>query len=218
MNIEEIRQQYPNIKFYKLKKPSLQNMFEIEKLEDFFELTKIVGYTENHVDEDSASFMALKLLTDSYLEARNPEYTQLLHYNPFFEFLRGNRSDCLNKIISRKSYTVTFLYALDINIMFQEESGLNISEEEFELGLLEIDKMYKSYSKELIKEEEKRNKDINTCILSYKEQYQQAKSKTEKEGVIRRVQLELKMRFKIDGRNDYRASKISIQTLYEENE
>ena len=216
MNIEKLKQKYPNNRFYKLRTTPSQNMFEIEKIEDFFELAKNVGYTETQVDENSASFIALKLLIDTYLEAKNPEYTRLLHYNPFCEYVRENKTDILNEIVEKKSYVVTVLYGIDVNVMYQGESGLDISENEFELGLAEIDKLYKEYSTTLKKAEEKRNKDINTCILNYKEQYLQSKSKVEKEGIIKKVQLELKMKFKIDGRNDYRASKIAIQTLYEE--
>lgn len=216
MNIEKLKQKYPNNRFYKLRTTPSQNMFEIEKIEDFFELVKNVGYTETQVDENSASFIALKLLIDTYLEAKNPEYTRLLHYNPFCEYVRENKTDILNEIVEKKSYVVTVLYGIDVNVMYQGESGLDISENEFELGLAEIDKLYKEYSTTLKKAEEKRNKDINTCILNYKEQYLQSKSKVEKEGIIKKVQLELKMKFKIDGRNDYRASKIAIQTLYEE--
>ena len=216
MNIEKLKQKYPNIRFYKLRTMPSQNMFEIEKIEDFFELVKIVGYTETQVDENSASFIALKLLTDTYLEAKNPEYTQLLHYNPFCEYVREHKTEILNKILEGKSYVVTILYGIDINVMFHEPSDPAQPENEFDLGLAEIDKLYKDYSTELSKAEEKRNKEINTCILNYKEQYLQTKTKVEKEEIIRKVQLELKMKFKIDGRNDYRASKIAIQALYEE--
>ena len=218
MDIEKLKQKYPNVRFYKLRANPSQNMFEIERFDDFFELAKIVGYTETQVDENSASFIALKLLTDTYLEAKNPEYTQLLHYDPFCEYVRENKTDILNRIVEKKSYIVTILYGIDINVMFHEESDLDISENEFELGLAEIDKLYKEYRAELIKAEEKKKKDINACILNYKERYLQSKSKAEKEEIIRKVQLELKMKFKIDGRNDYRASKIAIQTLYEGSE
>ena len=53
--------------------------------------------------------------------------------------------------------------------------------------------------------------------MSYKEEYLQAETKTAKEEIIKKVQMELKNKFNLDGRSDDRAKKIAIKTLYENN-
>lgn len=55
MKISDIRKNYPNIKYYKLKKCPNKSMLEIEKINDFFELTNLVGYFESEINGEDAS-------------------------------------------------------------------------------------------------------------------------------------------------------------------
>ena len=225
MRISDLEKKYPNIKFYKLKQAPRRDFFMVEKIEDFAELVSVAGYIEIEINEEDARDDHLRDLTKAYIE--NMIYPRRIgtvfegQVLIFFEYVKKNMSSELLQIIEGKSHTVTnlYLYGIDTPIMFgdEEEDCKLLSEDELDKGISEIEKIYNKYNGSLKKEQEKRDKEIIDCILSYKEEYLQKKTKTAKEEIIKKVQMELKNKFNLDGRSDDRAKKIAIKTLYENN-
>ena len=231
MNITEIRRKYPNVKFYKVKKTPIQSMFVMERLEDFFDLCQNVAYTEIYIDNDTARESILKSLVGIYFENVDPDVSIYKKFDiEFSNYLNENMSGYLNELLENKEHTLITLYGINMDIMYEVDEDFNISEAEFSMGLKEIDKIYQQYAREKKKIEEEmelervekearirnRDNDIREYILSYKEKYRQLKTKVEKEDLIKMLQLELKNKFNVDGRNDYRVSKIAIKKIYEE--
>ena len=218
MEISDIRKNYPNKKYYKLKKCPNKSMLEIDKINDFFELTNLVGYFESKISGEDASDSILSTLIESYLvsiyswiDMRNPIYKD------FFAYVNENISNKLQSIIRADTYTVTKLYGIDIDIMYEDEEGHSfISEEKFHEGMAEISKIFTMYNEERERKIKTRQNEIERCILSFKNEYLQLKTKVDKEEFIKRVQVELKKQFDIDGRNDYRVTKAFIKKMYEE--
>ena len=225
MRISDLEKKYPNIKFYKLKQKPQREFFIVEKLEDFAELVSVAGYVEIEINEEEARNNLLGKMMRSYIEnilyPRGIDTVSKVWLVTLFEYVKENISIKLKNLIENIAHTVTnlYLYGIDAPIMFgDEEEDCNLlSEDELEKGIAEIEKIYNKYNSSLKKEQEKRDKEIIDCILSYKEEYLQAETKTAKEEIIKKVQMELKNKFNLDGRSDDRAKKIAIKTLYENN-
>ena len=225
MRISDLEKKYPNIKFYKLKQAPRREFFMVEKIEDFAELVSVAGYVEIEINEEDARDDHLRELTKIYIE--NMIYPRRIgtvfegQVLIFFEYIKENMSSELLQIIGSKSHTVTnlYLYGIDAPIMFgdEEEDSNLLSEDEIDKGIDEIDKIYNKYNSSLKKEQEDHDKEINDCILSYKEEYLQAETKTAKDEILKKVKMELKRKFNLDGRGDDRAKKIAIKMLYESN-
>lgn len=225
MRISDLEKKYPNIKFYKLKQKPQREFFIVEKLEDFAELVSVAGYVEIEINEEEARNNLLGKMMRSYIEnilyPRGIDTVSKVWLVTLFEYVKENISIKLKNLIENIAHTVTnlYLYGIDAPIMFgDEEEDCNLlSEDELDKGISEIEKIYNKYNGSLKKEQEKRDKEIIDCILSYKEEYLQAETKTAKEEIIKKVQLELKNKFNLDGRSDNRAKKIAIKELYENN-
>ena len=225
MRISDLEKKYPNIKFYKLKQKPQREFFIVEKLEDFAELLSVAGYVEIEIIEEEARNNLLGKMMRSYIEnilyPRGIDTVSKVWLVTLFEYVKENISIKLKNLIENIAHTVTnlYLYGIDAPIMFgDEEEDCNLlSEDELDKGISEIEKIYNKYNGSLKKEQEKRDKEIIDCILSYKEEYLQAETKTAKEEIIKKVQLELKNKFNLDGRSDNRAKKIAIKELYENN-
>ncbi|HIX07978.1 MAG TPA: hypothetical protein H9741_05880, partial [Candidatus Borkfalkia faecipullorum] len=185
----------------------------------------VAGYVEIEINEEEARNNLLGKMMRSYIEnilyPRGIDTVSKVWLVTLFEYVKENISIKLKNLIENIAHTVTnlYLYGIDAPIMFgDEEEDCNLlSEDELEKGIAEIEKIYNKYNSSLKKEQEKRDKEIIDCILSYKEEYLQAETKTAKEEIIKKVQLELKNKFNLDGRSDNRAKKIAIKELYENN-
>lgn len=218
MKITEIQQKYPNAKYYKLKRAPGKTMLVIERIEDFFNLSDTIGYFELEVDETEASDTLLESLIETYLHSkgswvdlRNPVLMQWINY------VKDNLSDELKSLIKVKSYTLTDLFAIDLGIMYEDSNdSLFISDEKFTQGLFEIDKIFSRRKDELNKIEEEHNREIINFILQFKDKYLGKQTKREKDELIQMIQAELKIKFNLDARGDYRASKVYIKNLYDE--
>lgn len=219
MTIKEIQNKYPEKKYYRLKiAPNNRSMFIMEKLEDFFELVDLVGYVESEVDGIEASEANLEMLVVSYLSSFYPYNPYISMRDPrveiFLNYVNENMSNTLQLIIQAESYTTTNLFGINTDIMF-EDTKSSMPEDKFEQGMTEVGKLYEKYKEGLDKNKKTRENDIRNCILNYKEKYLQLQSKADKEELIKVVQLELKEKFGISGRNDSRVSKIAIKKMYE---
>ena len=218
MNISDIQKNYPNKKYYKLRKCPNKSMLEIEKIADFFELTNLVGYFESQISGKDASDSILDSIIEAYLvsvyswiDTRNPIYKD------FVAYVNEHISNKLRYIVRADTYTITNLYGIGIDIMYEDEaSGSMISEEEFKEGMAEVSKIFTMYNEERERKQEMRQNEIEKCILRFKNEYLQLKTKTDKEEFIKKVQVELKKIFDADGRSDYRFTKAFNKKMYEE--
>lgn len=225
MRISDLEKKYPNIKFYKLKLKPQRNFYIVEKIEDFAELVSVAGYVEIEINEEDARNDLLVRLISAYIENMiYPRSIDTVSRNllvSFFEYVKENMSIKLKNLIENITHTVTnlYLYGIDAPIMFgdEEEDSNLLSEDEYDKGIGEIEKIYNKYNSSLKKEQEDHDKEINDCILSYKEEYLQAETKTAKDEILKKVKMELKRKFNLDGRGDDRAKKIAIKMLYENN-
>ena len=112
--------------------------------------------------------------------------------------------------------------------MFYHDEGDEFPEEEqFEIACLELPQLYDAYLKHLEdekqqqiwayhSEQEKYTNEIKALILNFKEMYEKAESKKEKEEIVRKIQLELFDKKNLDARSDRRASKVFIIQCLEE--
>lgn len=221
MRVADLKEKYPNVKFYELKQNLNKNYLVLKKVEDFIDIVKIVGYTEVEINEKEARDRILMGLVESYVDnLKYPGYISnisRLSIEVFLDFINKNLTKNLKKIIENRGYTITNLYGIDIAVMYEDEdSGAIISEEDFDSGLNEIDKLYKIYKKDLDKQKENREKDVHNCILNFKEMYLQAETKVKKDDIVKRVQYELRKKFNMDGRSDPEACKAAIIKLFEE--
>ena len=91
---------------------------------------------------------------------------------------------------------------------YKEDNLLNA--EEFDLAMKEIDRIFNDFQKAMADEKESREKGIHDCIMSFKEKYDQAGNKTQKDNIIKNIKFELKSKFGIDARNDERANEFYI--------
>lgn len=221
MRIADLKEKYPNVKFYELKQNLNNNYLVLKKIEDFIDIVKIVGYTEVEINEKEARDRILMGLVESYADnLKYPGYINnisRLSIEVFLDFINKNITKNLKKIIENRGYTITNLYGIDIAVMYEDkDSGAIISEEDFDSGLNEIDKLYKIYEKDLDKQKENREKDVHNCILNFKEMYLHAETKVRKDDIVKRVQYELRNKFNMDARSDPEASKAAIIKLFEE--
>ncbi len=221
MRIADLKEKYPNVKFYELKQNLNNNYLVLKKIEDFIDIVKIVGYTEVEINEKEARDRILMGLVESYADnLKYPGYINnisRLSIEVFLDFINKNITKNLKKIIENRGYTITNLYGIDIAVMYEDkDSGTIISEEDFDSGLNEIDKLYEIYKKDLDKQKENREKDVHNCILNFKEMYLHAETKVRKDDIVKRVQYELRNKFNMDARSDPEASKAAIIKLFEE--
>lgn len=224
MKITEIQQKYPHAKYYKLKDFPNKAKFVIEKIEDFFDLTDIIGYYELQIGEDEASDIVLESLIEAYSQSKDSwNNLETLLFKELFNYVKDNMSNKLRSIIKVKSYTITSLFGINLDIMFEDSNDCTIiSDEKFRQGLFEIDKIYMRRKEEFNKREEElnkikeaRTKEIENYILQFKAKYLEKQTKKDKEEWIQMVQLELKNKLNVDARGDYRASKTYIKKLFD---
>lgn len=218
MRFEDIKNLFPQAKYYKLKKRPAKSMLQIEKMEDYFQLTQRVGYFEIRIEKEAASQLFLESLVESYLHSVHPGIGPQHPLSlKFLDFVNEHMPDELRLILETESITFIDLYGIDLDVMFEDErDGTFLSDETFEQGLNIMSDIFETYKKDLDKQAEERENEINVFILSFKDEYLQLKSKADKEDFIKKVQVELKKKFNIDSRSDYRVSKASIRILYGE--
>ena len=217
MRINELKQKYPEHKFYALRlesNPSDNKYLELSKLEDILDLTKKLGYLEFEMDEESASEINYNRMVDNYVKKLSYKETK-----EFLEFLSTDEKKQveLRKLCKTEAFSAINLYGLDIKVKYddvpKEQALQNIA-----LIYVELERLYDEYKKEQKRKETEINDKIHKIILSYKEKYLLAQKQKAKDDIIRDVQMKLKIEFDFDGRTDDRANKSYIKMLYENND
>ncbi|MDE6677373.1 MAG: hypothetical protein K2K12_06675, partial [Clostridia bacterium] len=109
MTIDKIKTLYPNTKFYEIKLYSREEVPVLEKMEDFFALAKIVGYTILDVSAEVEYKIVLEsFVNDLWSILQNPEErTDLnlnLNPNSFLHFINNaqmQHDDYISELITR---------------------------------------------------------------------------------------------------------------------
>ena len=211
MKITELKKQYPSVKFYELKEQPENSKFVLKKIEDLLDLEKNISYFEINVSSEMAREITLKSMMDAYIDQLSYADGRV-----FANYLEEHISTKLDKLIQHKPYTVLCLYGLGCDVMCEEDNNERfIDEDSFNAGMKEIDNLHKNFEQELSAKMETRRIGIMNCIMSYKDKYKQATTKSEQEEIIRKIQFELKDKYGLDGRSDGRASKVFIKTQFE---
>ena len=213
MKIEELKKRYPDVKFYELKLSPDIEQFRLSNLEDFFKLAKIVGDIEMKVSGTEEVFHNLESLVNAYI---NDLGLTSEDKNAFFNYISEHLTSKLCELIDCEDYDSLKLYGLDFNVNYKEDNLLNA--EEFDLAMKEIDRIFNDFQKAMADEKESREKGIHDCIMSFKEKYDQAGNKTQKDNIIKNIKFELKSKFGIDARNDERANEFYIISMFENEE
>lgn len=211
MKITELKKQYPSVKFYELKEQPKTSKFVLKKIEDLLDCEKSIGYFEINIDSEMAREINLKSMIDTYIEQLS--YAE---GKAFAKYLDEHISAKLENLVQHKPYTVLCLYGLGCDVMCEDDNDERfIDEDSFNAGMKEIDSLHKSFEQEMSAKAENRRLGIMNCIMSYKDKYKQATTKSEQEEIIRKIQFELKDKFGLDGRSDTRASKVFIKAQFE---
>lgn len=231
MKIAQLKNDYPNIRFYELKEAPTISRPLMKNLEDFLDIVHLVGYVEILITKEEARETYLDFLVDLCLQnilkeenLSNKHSALMYNYKAikenFISFMEESCADELEKLISSKAYTLVELYGIDCNIGYIEDDIKDNSN--LECDLQEIDDLFKKYKQKLTDEQQKeankqkeRNNEIISLIMSYKEEYLKSRTKAEKENIIKKVKLHLKNEFGLDSRGDTRASKVFIEMQYE---
>ena len=212
MTINELKRKYPSARFFKMKKMPDSGAVSLESLDDVMELASLFGYMEDVIDSESAS----ELMWESLLRL----YTRELSFeerHAFMSYARENITPKLKKICDRDGYTVVTLYGIDCNVMYEEDHD-SLEQSVLDEALAELNKLRDRRYRMLEDEQNQRDEAIEQVIDGYCEEYSEAVTKKDKEDVIRKVQLKLKVEFNLDGRSDSRASKIYLKMRYESEE
>ena len=229
MRIEERKDKYPDVEFYELKKEPEKNKLELLNIEDVFRINKerkTILYYENYYDEDTVRRIHLYLVCDMFVN-QLPEKPVLFDTNGFVDFCLENLTERLRELIKGESYASLDLYECQSGVFYHDEGDEFPEEEQFEIACLELPQLYDAYLKHLEdekqqqiwayhSEQEKYTNEIKALILNFKEMYEKAESKKEKEEIVRKIQLELFDKKNLDARSDRRASKVFIIQCLEE--
>lgn len=212
MKISELKKKYTNVRFCELKiKPDVDK-FVLSNVDEFLDITQKVGYIEEtfggegYVNKKYAEFLTA-CLNEHNIRLRNDV---ILVSNYISEH---NLKNELKLLIASKSGTNLYLYSLDSNAMYEDlevDVDDDVDYEAFAERMDEIIDMAFEYRESCVDEVDKA---IRDCILNYKNQYNGALTKVQKEKIVQAVQIELKERFGLDYRNDTRAVKVSIENL-----
>ena len=209
MKITELQKNYPNIKFYELKNSSEKEFLSIKRLEDFLEFVKVVGYIETEVSSEDASEFALESVIRSYCVGHHIYKDR----DKFAEFVEDNLTKKLEKLTTCKGYTSLELFSIDSNVMYAEDYCMN--REDYNSAIEELESIYEKFQTKLAKEENVFDEKVKACIMDFKNEYDWARNKTEKEEVIKKIKYHLKVQYGLDGRKDYRATEFSIKQMLE---
>lgn len=206
MKIEELKKRYPDVKFYELTDVPSKGV-KLKNLKDFLELVKVVGYVAEEIDGDEASEAALEDLITDY----SCKHFSRSEVDNFIGFVEDNLTKELKKLTTCKEYTSFQLFGLDIDVMYAENHS--IKADDYKIAIVELEHIREKYQAQL--EEEKKNFDekVKACIMGYKDEFEQAKNKTEKEEVIKKIQWDLKMQYGLNARSDDRATSMGIKQL-----
>ena len=217
MKIAELKDRYPHIKFYELDKVLGSERIWVKKLDDFLELTKMVGYVETVVSSEEASERVLDCAMDAYINMNDEIYK----FDNIINYIKANMRSYITKEIKEltkcDAYTITTLYGIGLPIVYEEEVPF-ISEENFNKAVKKIDAVYRDYKNGLEQKKEMHDQDIHNCIMDYKEKYEKANTKAEKTLISQKVQRKLYNKYGINYRGDFRARREYIMQLFETTE
>ena len=206
--IEYFEKQYQNVRFYELVSEPKGEYPEIKNVADFFDLATKVGYTVENFDEESSSQYALFHVVSSYLEDKNI----LMRTVDFMDYVNSNMTVRLKETIPSCPFSVFSFWGLDIRVQCAVFSDYTeLSSEKVKAAYQELGKIYNKYIKAQELQKQDSDNKIQECILSYKNKYAQATTKTAQAEIVAQVQIVLKQKFNLDGRGDVRASKEYIK-------
>ena len=97
--------------------------------------------------------------------------------------------------------------------MYAEDYCMN--GEDYNSAIKELDGIYEKFQTKLAEEEKAFDENVKACIIGYKNEYDQARNKTEKETIIKKIKFDLKVQYGLDARGDYRANTMCIKQLLE---
>jgi hypothetical protein len=209
MKIDELKLQFPTVRFYRLATKPEFGVLQLDKIEDLMDLTSQIAYFESEIDAEFATRMNIESVLETYIDK-----VPYMEKREFERYFCMNVTDKFEKLCAIDGHTTLDLYAIGQNISYCETKGA-LSKESFEKALKELDRMYDVFCETKQKEEEKKNKDVDALIDSYKEKYCNARTKKEKEDLITEIQMRLKEKFQMDGRADYKASKAYLRVRFD---
>ena len=211
MKITELQKTYPHIKFYELTSGSNKAFLSMKKLEDFLDIVKIVGYIEIEVSGEEASEIALESVIQSYCSEKKLYNSR--YRDEFVEFVEDNLTKKLEKLTTCREYTFLELYGLDFNVMYTEDHFM--SQVDYNSAKEELNHIYETFQAKLVEQKKKFDENVKACILGYKDEYNQARNETAKKEIVKKVQLDLKLKYGLDAHSDYRATAICIKRFLE---
>ena len=218
MEIKELKRKYPKNEFYQLKAYPQCQYPKLENLEDMLSLSKKVGYIEVTLTAEETSDVNYTCVIETFLNKLQEKRVNVEKYHAFRRFL-NNDLDITNRLqglCKSKGWSSLALFGLDFNVMYEEEkSGEGLFDED--IVLKELDNIFEIWSANSEKSEKEQDKNIHDIILCEKERYMQASTMKEQEMIIREVQMKIKLKYNIDGRQDIRANKAYIKAIYENN-
>jgi hypothetical protein len=211
MHIEDLKKQFPQVSFYKLKSsPESKDYLQLSNPEDLFELSSKIAYYEYDTDPELARNTAINLLVKT-LDL--PRFEDI----DFCSYLEEHITSKLNKLLSFPIQTILELYGLDINVSYQTPMHWWDTNEQNE-AIAEVNVVFQSYRRkkdEITNLEIQKEKEVDAFIDSYKERYLNEATKSGKEEILREVQLYVKEKFGLSAQSREKLTKISLKLRYE---
>lgn len=217
MNIEELKSKYPSAQFYRLKSsPHNLGYLQFEDIDDFISIAKIVGYIEVEPDEledaEARYETCVQVLVNSVMyDGIVPGYEVRAIFDD--EEKTAELRQMCHITSSRK---ILELYGIDTKIKYIHENYTD----EFDPVpiILEMQKLYAEYCEQALADRAKAEKEIYQIIDSYIDEYCKLATKSEREKLIRKIQMKLKNTFGLSGRGDsvLNANRLAIEFYMEE--
>lgn len=212
MNVQKLKENNPEIEFYELKEEPKSNAPCLAKIEDLFYLSKKIGYIETKFSSEDATNLCYEVVIDFY--KNNLDFDAK---RSFDLFLSERPTEDIRLLCKCQAYTSLKLFGLDLQVRYYEDKSV-LDQVDVEKIFQVLDELYDNFLKEkrieFEKAKQEKEEKIQKLIFAYRNKYNNAETKKEKEAVIREVQMNLKKEFDMDGRSDYRASKAYIISEY----
>ena len=178
MKIEEIKNEYPDVRFYEISVAPKQGFVRLKYLKDIIELADKIGYIETVTDARTASELNFRAVVNAY------ERT-LPYDSGFLAYLEENeiKTHRLREICSCEEYTSCQLFGLCTAVSYEDdENGLETVD--LEEAEAELDRLYEECRRKKETDRAKKEKAINNLLAEYKNKYNEATYKKDKEKII----------------------------------
>jgi len=213
MTLQDLMEQHQNIRFFEIEETnSPKYRFHLKELDDLFAISKNVAYKVIDVDSDTATSMAMDMVIQSYIEKRQ----MLSGYDPDiadFKQYVFDHSGKLEKLCQRMGYQRILLYSMEYSAFHEIYISEN-TEPDWDGIDRELANLRKKFDEVKMEIANKRNREINELIDSYKTSYLDAKTKSQQREILQTIALQLKETFGLDPRSDYRATAVYIRSRY----